>query len=110
MPNHNLLLATFFCVTGSSVDGWPGVFRRREGGGGTGPPRATVDMKPEDCRQRESDRRRFVEGMEVRPRRAREAFWRCAQVCARVTRDMVGEMESREGGWCLVITSLWREG
>lgn len=49
MPNHNLLLAIFCRVTGSIS--WPGVFdegceRRWCAGGGSGPPRTTVDMKP----------------------------------------------------------------
>ena len=36
----------------------------------------------------------MVQGMEVRPRRAREAFWRWEQASARWTRDMLGF-----GGW-----------
>lgn len=45
----------------------------------------------------------FVEGREVRPRRAREAFWRCEQAWARRTRDIVKSVrrkgaQSRMGG------------
>ena len=40
------------------------------------PPRVTEDRKPEDCRARVSVRIMFVEGTEVRPRRALEAFCR----------------------------------
>ncbi len=36
---------------------------------------------------------RLEEGTEVRPSRAREAFWRCEQQWARFTRDMVGLFE-----------------
>lgn len=54
------------------------------------PARVTVERKPEDCRARESARSWLVEGMEVRPSRALEAFWRCEQTFARCTRDMVG--------------------
>jgi len=56
--------------------------------GGVGPPRVTVERKPLDCRARARDRCRFVEGIEVRPRRAFEAFCRWLQTCARFTRDI----------------------
>lgn len=56
--------------------------------GGVGPPRVTVEMKPEDWRARRRERCRFVEGMDVRPRRALEAFCRCEQTWARLTRDI----------------------
>ena len=39
----------------------------------------------------------MVEGREVRPRRAREAFCRCEQAWARRTRDMMA-VGGREGG------------
>jgi len=54
------------------------------------PPRVTVEMKPADCSARESRRIWFVEGTEVRPRRALEAFWRCEQTFERWTRDILG--------------------
>jgi len=57
--------------------------------GGEGPPRVTVETKPAFCRARARERCRFVEGMDVRPSRALEAFWRCEQTCARFTRDIV---------------------
>ena len=52
----------------------------------------TEERKPEDWRARERVRSWLVEGMEVRPRRALEAFWRWEQTFARWTRDMVGEL------------------
>jgi hypothetical protein len=58
--------------------------------GGVGPPRVTVLRKP--CFWRRSERERCMRerGIEVRPRRAREAFCMCEQTWARLTRDMVG--------------------
>jgi hypothetical protein len=52
----------------------------------------------------------LLEGTEVRPRRAREAFWRWEQTLERCTRDIVmwvsswgGEGPSgRNGGWAPV--------
>jgi len=58
-------------------------------GGGSGPPRVTVDRKPDFWRERARARFCLVEGREVRPRRALEAFWRWEQTLARLTRDMV---------------------
>lgn len=58
--------------------------------GGCRPPRVTVDMKPDFCRDSASARFCFVEGMDVMPSRALEAFCRCEQTLARLTRDMVG--------------------
>lgn len=49
--------------------------------------------KPEDCRARERVRSWFVEGMEVRPSRAFEAFWRWEQTFARWTSDILGRGE-----------------
>lgn len=46
-------------------------------------------MKPDVWRESMSVRIRLEEGTEVRPRRAREAFWRCEQTWESVTRDMV---------------------
>lgn len=40
----------------------------------------------------------FVEGMEVRPRRALEAFWRWEQTFERWTRDMVMDVVG-DLGW-----------
>ena len=59
-----------------------------DGGGGWGPPIATLDMKPDFWSESVRESRRVVDGTEVRPRRAREAFWRCEQACESVTRDM----------------------
>lgn len=57
-----------------------------------GPPRETDVRKPERWRERESVRRRVEGGSEVRPRRAREAFWRWEQAWERLTRDIVKEL------------------
>lgn len=45
-----------------------------------------------------------MEGIEVRPRRAAEAFWRCEQAFERRTRDMIflpfsGECATMEGAF-----------
>jgi len=53
------------------------------------PPRVTEERKPAVWRERQRVRIWFVEGTEVRPRRAREAFWRCEQTLERCTRDIV---------------------
>lgn len=45
--------------------------RRR---GGVGPPRVTVEMKPECWRASMRERMRREEGTEVRPKRALDAF------------------------------------
>lgn len=58
--------------------------------GGVGPPRVTVLRKPCFWRRRERERCMRERGIEVRPRRAREAFCMCEQTWARLTRDMVG--------------------
>lgn len=52
------------------------------------PPRVTEERNPDCCSARRSVRWRLVEGIEVRPRRALDAFWRCEQTCARFTRDI----------------------
>ena len=39
----------------------------------------------------------FVRGRDVRPRRAREAFWRWEQAFARWTRDIVGDGRMGDG-------------
>lgn len=77
-------MAIFACVTGSAsnVESW-------SIGGGFNPDRVTEEMKPAAWRARESRRWRFVDGIEVRPSRAFEAFWRCEQTWERSTRDMV---------------------
>ena len=54
-----------------------------------------------------------MQGMEVRPRRAREAFWRWEQAWARRTRDMMGEAGEVDGfcggwfGWVGGEVSTW---
>jgi hypothetical protein len=58
--------------------------------GGVGPPRVTVLRNPCFWRRRESERCMRERGIEVRPRRASEAFCMCEQTWARLTRDMVG--------------------
>jgi len=54
------------------------------------PPRVTEERKPDCWSARESVRIMFVEGTEVRPRRAFEALERCEQTWERCTRDMMG--------------------
>ena len=68
----------FWRVTGGSaeLEGTEGVSRIRDGGGGVGPPTDTEEIKPARWRLRHRDRCRPERGMEVRPRRALEAFWR----------------------------------
>lgn len=57
---------------------------------------------------RRRERWRLVEGTEVSPRRAFEAFCRCEQTCARLTRDMVRCVEeSPRGQWS--VDQLWLE-
>ena len=58
--------------------------------GGVGPPRVTVLRKPCFWRRSDSERCMRERGIEVRPRRAREAFCMCEQTWARLTRDMAG--------------------
>ena len=56
----------------------------------------------------------FVRGMEVRPRRALEAFWMCEQTWERLTSDMLvaavwardGDCGRRGGGWWCFAQSL----
>ena len=79
-----------------SLELFAGRFSRSDGGGGSGPPRTTADMKPDVCSESMSVRMRFVDGTEVRPRRAREAFWRCEQTWERVTRDIVSRILLRD--------------
>ena len=43
------------------------------------PPRVTEERKPEDWSASVNVRIMFVEGTEVSPRRALDAFWRCEQ-------------------------------
>lgn len=49
----------------------------------------TEERKPEVWSARVRVRIMLLEGTEVRPRRAREAFWRCEQTLERCTRDIV---------------------
>lgn len=87
-PSHSLLVATLACVTGS------GTYEERSSiGGGVKPPRVTEERKPECCSARRRERCRLVDGTEVRPNRAFEAFCRCEHTCARFTRDMVRGIE-----------------
>ncbi len=72
-------------------------------GGGVRPPRVTEERKPAVWRESVRARSMLVEGMEVRPRRALEAFWRCEQTFARCTRDMVAV-----DGW--VAKRVWVVG
>lgn len=58
--------------------------------GGVGPPRVTVLRKPCFCRSSERERCMRDRGIEVTPRRAREAFCMWEQTWARLTSDMVG--------------------
>jgi hypothetical protein len=53
--------------------------------GGLRPATWTVEKRPCFCMLRHSARCSFVIGMEVRPRRARDAFWRCEQTLLRLT-------------------------
>lgn len=62
------------------------------------PARVTEERKPADWRARVSRRIWFVEGTEVRPRRAFEAFWRWEQTFERCTRDMIASCIMRLGG------------
>lgn len=73
---------------------------RSSKGGGVTPPRVTLERKPEDWSARRSLRWRFVEGMDVRPRRALEAFWRCEQTWARLTSDILKGMASMRRVGC----------
>ena len=66
-------------------------------GGGSAPPRTTDDMKPLFCRASMRPKWNFVSGIEVRPKRAREAFWRWEQVLARWTRDIFAMGACPEG-------------
>ena len=54
----------------------------------------------------------FVRGREVRPRRAREAFWRWEHAFARCTRDIVivFEAELSGKGREKVCVCVWPEG
>lgn len=54
------------------------------------PPRVTEERKPEDCSASVRVSIMFVEGTDVRPKRALEAFWRCEHTWERFTRDIVG--------------------
>ena len=52
-------------------------------GGGVRPPRVTEERKPDCWRAKESVRIMFVDGTEVRPSRALEAFCRWEHTFAR---------------------------
>lgn len=91
-PTHSRRDAMLCLVTASigalgSVDvGWES---RLCAGGGVGPPRTTVEMKPEFCSASISFRWNFVSGTDVSPNRALLAFCRCEATLARWTRDMM---------------------
>lgn len=53
------------------------------------PPRVTEERKPDCWRASVRVRIMLVEGTEVNPRRALEAFCRCEQTLERMTRDIV---------------------
>ena len=61
------------------------------------PARVTEERKPEVWRASVRVRIMLLEGTEVRPRRAREAFWRCEQTLERMTRDIVVWCPERTG-------------
>jgi len=84
MPSHSLLELIFSCVTGSGT-----YDERLSRGGGANPPRVTEERKPDCWSARVRVRIMFVEGTEVRPRRALEAFWRCEHTFERWTRDIL---------------------
>jgi hypothetical protein len=62
------------------------------------PPRVTEERKPEFWSANRSVRWRLVDGTDVKPSRALEAFCRCEQTCARFTRDIVGGIEGVSKG------------
>jgi hypothetical protein len=53
-----------------------------------GPPSVTLERKPSRCRPSINRTCSFDTGIEVRPNRAFDAFWRCEHTCARLTSDM----------------------
>jgi hypothetical protein len=62
---------------------------RRKGFGGVGPPSVTDERKPSRCRPRAMFACILETGMDVNPSRAFEAFCKCEQTCARLTRDIM---------------------
>jgi hypothetical protein len=62
---------------------------RRKGFGGEAPPRVTEERKPSRCRPRTKFTCILETGIDVRPRRAFDAFCRCEHTCARFTSDML---------------------
>jgi hypothetical protein len=70
----------------------------RNGLGGVGPPSVMDERKPSRCRPRARLTCSFETGIDVRPRRALDAFWRCEHTCARLTRDMLEAWEPAVGG------------
>lgn len=105
-PTHRRRDATFSCVIsgfagadplavnasgGSASDGSAeNMGDREDGGGGVGPPTVTVPTYPERCIARRRLWSCLVEGIEVSPRRAADAFWRWEQAWERSTRDIFG--------------------
>lgn len=74
-PSHSRRVATLAEVTGSVSKA-----SNASGGGGCGPARVTEEMKPARCSANTIYRLYLVFGIDVRPRRAREAFCRCEHV------------------------------
>lgn len=74
----------------TELEGMGACARSADAGGGVAPPRVRVEIRPAFWKERRRLRCRFVSGTEVKPRRALEAFWRCEQRCARLTRDIFG--------------------
>ena len=77
-----------FSAISSSSSG-SGCACRRNGFGGETPPRVTDERNPSRCRPRTRLTCIFETGIDVRPRRALEAFCRCEHTCARFTSDMM---------------------
>lgn len=61
------------------------------------PPRVTEERNPDCWSASERVRIMFVEGTEVRPSRALDAFWRCEHTFERWTRDMLVVVRECEG-------------
>lgn len=84
------LFAIFSSCSGSGC-AW-----RRKGLGGVIPPSVTEERKPSRCRPSARLTCILETGIDVRPRRAFDAFCRCEQTCARLTRDMLAVLSA---GW-----------
>src|ERR1700753_2466681 len=80
MPTQSRRDPTFSRVTGCGGSSGPSVEARW-----------MLEIKPAFCSASATVRVRLVEGIEVWPNRARDAFWRCEHTWESVTRDIVGE-------------------